>query len=514
MLLDSRPSHDPEPPLRSRASDTKSGRRDPAASTNDDRRANASQAKITQNTERQETPETTQPSTGQKSPEAAQQASSEKPREGDQTASIPNGEIQTGNQSTLDATVNMAAPIPVNVNGPVPEEAAANLAADAVPVAPVAATPVVDAPIVPEAPIALPEGPSAATPATAPAQLTPAAQPAALPIQAAVPADAAGDVNVSADGSSAKAAPTPQLSNPQPITTQPAAAQPSNTPPSDTQSANTQPADAQPVDPQPTDRQPLVQAETAKQADKTAKTVAPSETKPAPAELTRQNEVAPRAEATVAPSPRAIEHRDAPKAETPVDPATPKNDAAGAMKAAADLVQNLGVTASAVHANAAPAQSTAAAAAAAGAAPTPMPSTNSVPVPGLAVEIAAQALAGKNRFEIRLDPPELGRIDVRLDIDRDGNVSSRLVVERVETLDMLRRDAPQLERALQQAGLKTSDNALEFSLRHQTPHRHADESLPNAERLIAADDNAALIDAAQHHYGRRLGLGGGIDIRV
>ena len=73
-----------------------------------------------------------------------------------------------------------------------------------------------------------------------------------------------------------------------------------------------------------------------------------------------------------------------------------------------------------------------------------------VPLEGLAVEIAARAQAGRNRFEIRLDPPELGRIDVRLDIDRSGQVTSRLVVERAETLDVLRRDAHQLERALQE----------------------------------------------------------------
>ena len=114
-----------------------------------------------------------------------------------------------------------------------------------------------------------------------------------------------------------------------------------------------------------------------------------------------------------------------------------------------------------------------------------------MPVAGLAVEIAAQAHAGKNRFDIRLDPPELGRIDVRLEIDRDGNVSSRLVVERSETLDLLRRDATQLERALQKAGLKTADNALEFSLRQQASHRDSDEALQNAARLVAADDGTA-----------------------
>jgi hypothetical protein len=98
-----------------------------------------------------------------------------------------------------------------------------------------------------------------------------------------------------------------------------------------------------------------------------------------------------------------------------------------------------------------------------------------VPVSGLAVEIAAQARDGKSRFEIRLDPPELGRIDVHLHVDRDGTVTSRLVVERSETLDLLKRDAPTLERALQNAGLKTGDQGLEFSLRDHGAGRHQED---------------------------------------
>ena len=105
-----------------------------------------------------------------------------------------------------------------------------------------------------------------------------------------------------------------------------------------------------------------------------------------------------------------------------------------------------------------------------------------VPVAGPGRRDRRAGQAGKKRFEIRLDPPELGRIDVRLEIDSDGQVKSRLIVERSETLDMLRRDAPQLERALQQAGLKTSDNALEFSLRHQAPQR---DDAKSAERRAA-----------------------------
>ncbi len=92
---------------------------------------------------------------------------------------------------------------------------------------------------------------------------------------------------------------------------------------------------------------------------------------------------------------------------------------------------------------------------------------NAVPIAGLAVEIVARAQDGAKRFEIRLDPPELGRIDVRLDVDQAGKVTSRLMVERAETLDLLRRDAPQLERALQHAGLNT-EGGLEFSLRDQS----------------------------------------------
>ena len=72
---------------------------------------------------------------------------------------------------------------------------------------------------------------------------------------------------------------------------------------------------------------------------------------------------------------------------------------------------------------------------------------------------------GNTRFQIRLDPPELGRIDVRLDITDTGQVNARLVVEKAETLDLMQRDQRGLERALQQAGLDSAKTNLEFSLK-------------------------------------------------
>jgi flagellar hook-length control protein FliK len=141
------------------------------------------------------------------------------------------------------------------------------------------------------------------------------------------------------------------------------------------------------------------------------------------------------------------------------------------------------------------------------------PQAAAVPLTGLAFEIATQASNGKNHFEIRLDPPELGRIDVKLNVDRDGNVSTHLVADRSDTLDLLKRDSASLERALQDSGLKTSDNGLQFSLRQQDSN-HDETPAQNTAQVIIPEDDAAPLEALRQGYGRLLGLGGGLDIRV
>ncbi|WP_299807887.1 flagellar hook-length control protein FliK [Tardiphaga sp.] len=140
-----------------------------------------------------------------------------------------------------------------------------------------------------------------------------------------------------------------------------------------------------------------------------------------------------------------------------------------------------------------------------------------VPLNGLAVEIAQSAQSGKSRFDIRLDPAELGRIDVRLDVDRHGNVTSHLTVEKPETLAMLRQDAPQLQRALEQAGLKSDGNGLQFSLRDQSSsgqQNNGDNSGRQSQRLIIREDDALPAVTAGRNYGRMLGSSRGIDISI
>lgn len=98
-----------------------------------------------------------------------------------------------------------------------------------------------------------------------------------------------------------------------------------------------------------------------------------------------------------------------------------------------------------------------------------------VNIPGVAFEIVRQFRAGMQRFEVRLDPPEMGRIDVRMEVE-GNNVTARMVVERAETLDLLQRDARALERALQQAGLNAERANLQFSLKQD-----GQNSSPNFE---------------------------------
>jgi chemotaxis protein MotD len=138
----------------------------------------------------------------------------------------------------------------------------------------------------------------------------------------------------------------------------------------------------------------------------------------------------------------------------------------------------------------------------------------------IAIEIAARAKDGARQFDIRLDPPELGRIDVKLDVDKDGTVNTRLTVDRPETLSLLQRDSQGLERALQQAGLKTSDGGMEFSLRQQTPDgsmngRNQAQQQPNgqtAAALAADSELTTTIQTDQYQWAAR--MRGGVDIRI
>ena len=145
-----------------------------------------------------------------------------------------------------------------------------------------------------------------------------------------------------------------------------------------------------------------------------------------------------------------------------------------------------------------------------------------VPISRLAIEIAARATRDEKSFQIRLDPPELGRIDVQLNVDAGGHVTTHLTVDRPETLNLLRQDASSLQRALESTGLKANSGGLEFSLRNHSfggqgggqRGGQSNGTTPSVARIIVSDADMPAGQTATRGYARLLGVGTGVDIRV
>lgn len=90
----------------------------------------------------------------------------------------------------------------------------------------------------------------------------------------------------------------------------------------------------------------------------------------------------------------------------------------------------------------------------------PHPATQAV-----AATISKAAAGGEDKaFTIKLDPPELGRVEVKMAIDKHNAIKAHLIIEKPETFMMLQRDAQILERSLQGIGLETGDGGLSFEL--------------------------------------------------
>lgn len=90
--------------------------------------------------------------------------------------------------------------------------------------------------------------------------------------------------------------------------------------------------------------------------------------------------------------------------------------------------------------------------------------TAEVPSRTIAIAMVRSADRGRAHFQMRLDPPELGRVDVRMSVASSGTVKAQLSFEKAETLELFQRDARALERALADAGLDVDAGGLEFSL--------------------------------------------------
>lgn len=93
-----------------------------------------------------------------------------------------------------------------------------------------------------------------------------------------------------------------------------------------------------------------------------------------------------------------------------------------------------------------------------------------------AARLASRVANGSSKFEMRIDPPQMGRIEVKLELTSDNRVQAVLTADRPEVLQDLQKGADSLRRALIQEGFDLDSNDLEFQL-----NQNADGSDPQGE---------------------------------
>ncbi|MEO1424911.1 MAG: flagellar hook-length control protein FliK, partial [Pseudomonadota bacterium] len=111
--------------------------------------------------------------------------------------------------------------------------------------------------------------------------------------------------------------------------------------------------------------------------------------------------------------------------------------------------------------------------------PSVPPAPSAPPQPVIDQIVAALRSTPSGTVEVRLDPPELGRVQIQIS-SGDGNSVATVTVEREETLDLLRRNEALLRRELTDAGLGGTD--LTFD------RRSADGSASAGLLNLAEDD--------------------------
>jgi flagellar hook-length control protein FliK len=136
----------------------------------------------------------------------------------------------------------------------------------------------------------------------------------------------------------------------------------------------------------------------------------------------------------------------------------------------------------------------------------------------VAVRISKAIADGVDKISVKLNPAELGHIEVRMEIGPDGKFNAVFAADRPQTLELLQRDARELARSLQDAGLRADTGSLSFNLRGQNQN-HAQLDGPSVPGLHGNTGNGVDLagDAAPLPaglYSSANAANGRVDIRV
>ena len=136
------------------------------------------------------------------------------------------------------------------------------------------------------------------------------------------------------------------------------------------------------------------------------------------------------------------------------------------------------------------------------------PTTGSSVVDQVSVKISKAMQAGNDRISIQLKPAELGRIDVKMELTHDGRVMAVVTADNKDTLDLLRRDSGDLQKALENAGMQMDSGDMTFNLRGEenqmdsqgngsSDGKNEEDGITDADldNLILAQDTDVISDA-------------------
>jgi flagellar hook-length control protein FliK len=112
----------------------------------------------------------------------------------------------------------------------------------------------------------------------------------------------------------------------------------------------------------------------------------------------------------------------------------------------------------------------------------------------LGVEIARKVELGEETLRIRLNPVELGRVEVTLAFDDKGSLQATVRTESAQAMDLLRQDAPDLARTLDQAGVRTDAQSFRFENRGGDGGGQQAQQQQNRGQLASSDDDAAIAE--------------------
>lgn len=106
----------------------------------------------------------------------------------------------------------------------------------------------------------------------------------------------------------------------------------------------------------------------------------------------------------------------------------------------------------------------------------------------VAVQITKALKNGTDKIKIQLSPSELGRVEIKMELTADGRAMAVVHAESKDTMELLRRDASELQKALADAGIDLDSDDLEFTYSGQEEQRADDEG--HGTNQLAADEIA------------------------